>query len=134
VVSLDWAEVAEEVELQRKGIVRIFGPASNKSEEYGLHLAQRIDLRTAAQAASETFMALNWVLSAASAAASQQLLLLVLPEEEQNLSVVLSSTGALASVHSGKAMEAGRRRLSRSAQMPAAPGRISIDRRPAAPG
>jgi hypothetical protein len=123
------------VELQRKGIVRIFGPASNKSAEYGLHLAQRIDLRTAAQAASETFMALNWVLSAASAAASQQLLLLLPEEEGQNLSVVLSSTGApacmhpFASVHSGKAREAGRRRLSRSAQMAAA-GPISIDRRP----
>ena len=57
-------------------------------------------MRTAAQAASETFMALNWVLSAASAAASQQLLLLVLPEEEQNLSVVLSSTGAPACMQS----------------------------------
>ena len=58
-------------------------------------------MRTAAQAASETFMALNWVLSAASAAASQQLLLLlVLPEEAQNLSVVLSSTGAPACMQS----------------------------------
>jgi hypothetical protein len=35
--------------------------------------AQRTDLRTAAQAASETFMAWSCFLSAASAAASQQL-------------------------------------------------------------
>jgi hypothetical protein len=28
------------VELQRKGIVRIFGPASNKSAEYGLHFCK----------------------------------------------------------------------------------------------
>lgn len=57
-------------------------------------------MRTAAQAASETFMALNWVLSAASAAASQQLLLLLPEEEGQNLSVVLSSTGAPACMQS----------------------------------
>jgi hypothetical protein len=45
----------------------------NNSAENGLHFAQMTDLRTAAQAASETFMAWSCFLSAASAAASQQL-------------------------------------------------------------
>jgi len=58
--------------------------------------AQRIDLTTAAQAASAMDMASNCLLSAASAVASQQLLFpLAQPlGEAQNLSVVLSSTGA----------------------------------------
>lgn len=59
--------------------------------------AQRIDLTTAAQAASAMAMASNCLLSAASAVASQQLLLfpLALPlREAQNLSVVLRGTGA----------------------------------------
>lgn len=37
VVSLDSAEFADDVELQREGTVRIFGPAPNRSAEYGLH-------------------------------------------------------------------------------------------------
>lgn len=130
------------------------GQEQKRDGELGMLTAQRIDLRTAAQAVSETFMASNWAPSAASAAASQQLLL-PLPLPAQNLSVVLSSTGApvcryemsseeegrrskkavgnlLASVHSGKAREAGRSSeptlSSRSAAM-APPGRrISLAR------
>jgi hypothetical protein len=56
------------VELQRKGIVRIFGPASNKSAEYGLHFCKGRLVLLLAAAAEE--------------------------EEAQNLRVVLSRTGA----------------------------------------